>query len=50
MLLLQGQSEPIDYTAQDLQQLGHAVVPLGFVDEPIEDVVDLFPNVGSEPQ
>ena len=48
MLLLQWQREAINYGAENLEQLSHSVVPLRLVDEVVEDVVDLFPDEGSE--
>jgi hypothetical protein len=42
VLLFERESEAVDDGAQDLQQLGHAVVPLRLVDEVVEDVVDLL--------
>ena len=50
MLLLQRQSEPVDDGPQDLQELCHSVVSLRLVYEVVEDVVDLFPDVGSQTQ
>ena len=45
MLLLEGEREPVDDGAEDLQQLGHAVVSLRFVDKVVKDVVNLFPII-----
>ncbi len=42
VLLLEREGEPIDDWAEDLQELGHPVVPLRLVDEVVEDVVDLL--------
>ncbi len=42
VLLLEREGEPIDDWAEDLQKLGHPVVPLRLVDEVVEDVVDLL--------
>ena len=41
VLLFEREGEPVDDRTQDLQQLRHTVVPLSFVDEPVEDVVYL---------
>ena len=48
MLLLKWQRKAVDDGAKDFQQLGHSIVPLCLVDEVVEDVVDLFPDEGSE--
>ena len=48
MLLLQWQRKAVDDGAKDLEELSHPVVPLRLVDEVVEDVVDLFPDEGSE--
>ena len=48
MLLLEGEREPVDDGAEDLQQLGHAVVSLRFVDKVVKDVVNLFPIIQGE--
>ncbi len=48
MLLLQGEGKAVDDGAQDLQQLGNAVEPLGFVGELEEDVVDGTTDEGPE--
>ena len=36
--------------AENLEQLGDAVVVLGLVDKPVEDIVDLLPNVRPQPK
>jgi hypothetical protein len=36
--------------AKDLQELCYAVVMLCFIDETVKDVVDLLPDVCSEPK
>ena len=40
VLLLEREREAVDDRAEDLEQLGDAVVPLRLVDETVEDVVD----------
>ena len=44
MLLLQGESKAIDDAAEDLQQLGNAIMVLSLEDEAVEDVVDGLPD------
>jgi hypothetical protein len=48
VLLLQGQGKAVDDGAEDLEQLGDAVVPLGVVDELEEDVVDGAADEGAQ--
>ena len=43
MFFLEGEREAVDDGSEDLQQLRHAVVSLRFVDEVVENVVDLLP-------
>lgn len=45
VLLLQWQRESVDDRTQDLQQFGNTIVPLGFVHELEENVVDRAPNI-----
>ena len=45
MLLLQRECKPVDNGAQNLQELCNPIVSLSFVDEVVEDVIYLFPNV-----
>ena len=44
------QREAVDDGAEDLEQLCDAVVPLRLVHEPVEDVVDLLPDVSAKAQ
>ncbi len=48
MLLLERQCETVDDGAQDLEQLGNAIVALGLIDELEEDVVDGSSDEGSQ--
>ena len=48
MLLLERQREAVDDAAEDLEELGDAVVALGLVDEAVKCVVDLLADVGAE--
>lgn len=50
VLLLQREREAINDAAEDLQQLGNAVVPLGIVYELEEDVIDGPPDEGAKIQ
>ena len=43
VLVLEGEGEAVDDGAEDLEQLGDAVVPLRLVDEAVEDVADRLP-------
>ena len=45
MFFFQRQSEAVDDGAENLEELCDAVVTLRLVDEPVKDVVDLFPDV-----
>ena len=42
MFLLEWEGESVDDGAEDLQELGHPVVPLRLVDKVVEDVVYLL--------
>lgn len=48
VLLLERKSEPVDDCAQNFEQLGDAVMPLRFVDELVEDIVDRAANKCAE--
>ena len=50
MFFFQRQSEAVDDGAENLEELCDAVVTLRLVDEPVKDVVDLFPDVCAEAQ
>jgi len=50
VLRLQGQGEPVDNGAEDLEQLAHAVEVLRLVDEAQEEVVDLLADEGAQPE
>lgn len=45
VLLLQWQCKSVDDRTQDLQQFGNTIVPLSFVHELEENVVDRAPNI-----
>ena len=47
MLVLERQSEPVDYRAKDFEELGDSVVPLRLVDEAVEHVADRFADEGA---
>ena len=47
VLLLERKCKPVDDGAQNFQELSHPIVTLSFVDEVVENVVNLFPNVRS---
>ena len=47
VLVLERQGEAVDDRAEDLEELGDAVVPLGLVDETVEDVVDALADEGT---
>mmetsp|Transcript_42707 Transcript_42707/g.106473 ORF Transcript_42707/g.106473 Transcript_42707/m.106473 type:complete len:335 (+) Transcript_42707:653-1657(+) len=47
VLFLERQRKAVDDRTQDLEQLGDAVVALGGVDEPVEDVVDRLTDEGA---
>ena len=48
MFFFERQREAVDDGAEDLQELGHPVVPLRLVDEVVEDVVDLLSTIKEE--
>ena len=48
VLLFERERETVDDRAEDLQELGHPVVPLRLVDEVVEDVVDLLSTIKEE--
>ena len=48
VLFFEWQGESVDDGAKDLQQFRHPVVSLRLVDEAVEDVVDLLPDVSSQ--
>lgn len=50
VLLLEGKGESVDDGAEDLEELRDPVVVLRLVDEAVEDVVDLLPDVRPEAQ
>ena len=50
VLVLERQSEAVDYATQDLEELGYAVVSLGLINEAMERVVDLLAYVGPQAQ
>ena len=50
MLLLERKCEPVDDGAQNFKELSNPIVTLSFVDEVVEYVVNLFPNVCSQTQ
>lgn len=47
MLFFQGQRETVDDAAQDLEQLGDAVVPLRLVDKVEKDIIYGAPDEGA---
>ena len=47
MLVLEGESKAVDDRPKNLEQLRDAVVPLCFIDKPVEYVGDRLADVGA---
>lgn len=48
VFLLEGQGESVDDGTEDFEQFGNPVVPFGFVDELVEDVIDRPTDKGAQ--